>query len=74
MALDIEAAKAAGSSEAYLKLRELEVQLEYAKQSKGNVPAVIMMGDGKGSSGANMLFSIPPALLKQVESNTPAAK
>ncbi len=65
-----EATKASGSSEVFFKLKELEVQMEFAKASKGNVPAILITGENKGGSGTNFPLSLPPDVLKN--SQTPA--
>ncbi len=65
-----EASKAAGSSEAFIKLQQLEVLKIFAQQYKGGVPAVLNMGDCKGGS-SNMILPLTEELMRSA--NPPAS-
>ncbi len=66
MKLVSDAAKEAGSSDAYIRLQQLDVMRETAKQYKGGVPAVLIIG-GNGANGASPLLPITPDVLRQFE-------
>lgn len=65
----------AQSGDAFIRLKELEVALEWAKHSTGQVPQFVMQGSGQGSQPpVNFLMSMPPEFVKPSSKATAPAK
>ena len=67
MLLVADATKQTGSSDAYIRLQELEVKKELAKQYKGGVPSVLIIGGSSGTNGLTPFLPITPETLRQFD-------
>ena len=63
----------AQSGDAFIRLKELEVALEWAKHSTGQVPQFVMQGaSGSNQPPVNFLMSMPPEFVKPNSKAAPA--